>query len=171
MLCDRCKSRNANMRKIQVVNYQKKEINLCNECAIELGYLGNNLGSLFSALLNTDSIYSGVGAYDKKCNVCGSSINTINKTGKFGCSECYTTFIEEIRPLLRKIHGNCMHKGASPYTITPNLGDREENLSDEGNKQMEVQKLKQEMHQAVEKEEFEKAAMLRDKIKMLEEGE
>ena len=50
MLCDRCKKRPATMKKIQVVNYNKREINLCNECAMEVGFINNNFSSLFSTL-------------------------------------------------------------------------------------------------------------------------
>ena len=169
MLCDRCKARNATIRKIQVVNFHKQEMNLCNQCAVELGYIGNNIGSLFSTLLNMDNIYNSVGAFDKKCPVCNSSINTINKTGKFGCSECYDTFNKEVRALLRKIHGNCAHKGATPYVVAKN--DAGESIADVSKRQMELVKLKQLMQEAVDSEEFEKAAELRDRIKAIEEGE
>lgn len=169
MLCDRCKARNATIKKIQVVNFQKQEMNLCNQCAVELGYIGNNIGSLFSTLMNMDNLYSDVGAFDKKCPVCNSSIYSINKTGKFGCSECYETFNKEIRALLRKIHGNCVHKGATPYVVASNMS--EDSLADMSRRQMELVRLKQQMQEAVDREEFEKAAELRDRIKALEEGE
>ncbi|NLN05107.1 MAG: hypothetical protein GX166_09880, partial [Clostridiaceae bacterium] len=138
-------------------------------CAVELGYISNDIGSLFSTFFNMDPIYKGMESFDKKCPVCNSSINTINNTGKFGCSECYETFNKEVRALLRKIHGNCVHKGAAPYVVAANNADK--SFSEVSQRQMELIRLKQLMQEAVDSEEFEKAAELRDRIKAIEEGE
>ncbi len=180
MLCDRCKKRPATIKKIQVVNYQKREINLCNECAFETGYMKNNIGSLFSSFLSMDGLYSDASISNKKCPVCGFSMDTFNTTGKLGCSECYSTFLDEIRPLLRKIHGNCLHKGATPYVINNvNFSTDNANVNNIAEdkkarsfvKNDEIGSLRQQMQDAISREEFEKAAELRDKIKALEEGE
>lgn len=173
MLCDRCKKRPATVKKILTVNdnikSNKSEINLCNECAAECGYYMNNFNSLLSNIFSMNGLYGDFGVYEKKCPVCGSSINTFNKTGKLGCSECYTVFPEEMRPLLRKIHGNCMHKGAAPYIVDSTLNTDKTDQSIQKDK--EIAELKKQMQSAIEKEAFEKAAEIRDRLRVLEEGE
>ena len=76
-----------------------------------------------------------------------------------GCPDCYTEFREEILPTLIKIHGKTEHKGISPE----NSGSAETNA--ENTQVDEITKLENELKTAIENEEFEKAAELRDILK------
>ena len=58
------------------------------------------------------------------------------------------------------IHGNARHSGSAP-------GKRAEQIA----KQKEIDALREEQHKAVEAQDYERAAVLRDKIKALESGE
>ncbi len=74
-----------------------------------------------------------------------------------GCSECYRTFNKKLLPLLRRLHGSVQHTGKAPLQ---KVGV--------GKKGKEIMELRRELQKVIEKEEYEKAAVIRDKIKKLE---
>jgi protein arginine kinase activator len=79
------------------------------------------------------------------------------ETGRLGCSECYTTFRAQLRPLLRRIHGSTKHVGKAPVRDSARVALRRE-----------IQRLHEDMQAAIEHEEFETAAELRDRIRVIE---
>jgi hypothetical protein len=74
-----------------------------------------------------------------------------------GCAECYHAFQFQLRPLLRRIHGDTRHRGKVPAR------DGEGAV-----RSRQIQRLHDELQRAVEREEFEHAAAIRDEIKRLE---
>ena len=193
MLCEKCGKKAAVVRLTKIVNNKKSVMNLCADCAEDVQSsvappMLDGFGSLLSGLAGLDNLWSNnssAGAVTKNvnsCPVCNSTIRTINQTGKLGCSECYVTFISELRPLLRKIHGNAVHIGATPYAdgenvpetsdaevAIPDAKKSETPTADDVKKELsEIEKLRNELQTAIANEEFEKAAELRDKIKELE---
>lgn len=148
MLCERCKINQATYKKIRITNSSKSEVNLCNQCAIETGELADDsIGSFLKA----EPFKSRREHSEKTCPTCGFNLKTINQKGQLGCGTCYEVFKEELRPMLKKIHGKCTHSGCIPSN--------------------RIMDIKREMQKAIEREDFERAAILRDKIKELEEGE
>jgi len=95
-----------------------------------------------------------------KCPVCGMSYYDFQKGGKLGCSECYKIFQDDLSVLLRKIHGSDRHVGKMPSGVS----------EDEKNTD-EIRKLKSELDELIMLENFEKAAVLRDRIRALEQDE
>ncbi|MBE7064450.1 MAG: hypothetical protein E7384_01375 [Ruminococcaceae bacterium] len=192
MLCEKCGKKSAVVRLTKIVNNKKSVMNLCADCAEDVQSsvtppMLDGFGSLLSGLAGLDNLWvtsqnSQPAKNVKACPVCKSTIKTINQTGKLGCSECYATFIDELRPLLRKIHGNAVHLGASPYADGENIAEPDDEKIEVGAKRSaekiqtenvqkelsEIDKLRNEMQVAIANEEFEKAAELRDKIKELE---
>jgi protein arginine kinase activator len=84
------------------------------------------------------------------CPKCGYTVQDILATGRLGCGECYNFFKNDLMPLVSKYQGGAtQHKGKIP-------------LHKESIEELEL-KLKE----AVEKEDYTKAAELRDKIKKL----
>ncbi len=97
----------------------------------------------------------------KRCPVCGASFRQICDSSKFGCAECYATFKNEAEPSLKKLHGGLFHRGKTPKTVPV----KPEN---------ELEKLRAQLADAVAAEDYEKAAELRDRIKLIntqKEGE
>lgn len=166
MLCQHCQKNEATTHIKTMINGEYAEYRLCPECAHELGYdhmfpdftadFGGLLGSFLSAALPARS-----GA--THCKLCGSTMNDIKKTGKVGCSECYETFFGELMPTIRSIHGNTEHIGKHPVIEYETV---EEEKSD--TKSESLDDLKAQLKQAIEDENFERAAELRDKIKEME---
>ena len=77
--------------------------------------------------------------------------------GRLGCSECYDAFKKQLAPLLRRIHGADRHVGKVPLMIGKTVKDTRS-----------LQDLKMKTERAIQTEEFEQAAKLRDKIRDLE---
>jgi protein arginine kinase activator len=68
-------------------------------------------------------------------------------------------FEKELEPLVVNIHGDNRHTGKRPKRVTHSTDRR-----------TEVIRLRREMKDAVEKEDYERASSLRDQIREIEEG-
>ncbi len=162
MLCQDCKKKDATVHLTQIVDNEKVTVNLCKECADKRGFHNPFEGPVFPL---TQFLASMAGQLsekklpkdERKCPVCGNGFSDFSKIGRFGCGSCYTTFRKEISELIQKIHGTSTHKGKTPQTPS---GEIMKTLQEE-------KKLQDELKKAIEKEDFEKAALIRDRIKTL----
>jgi protein arginine kinase activator len=91
------------------------------------------------------------------CSLCGSTSEDIARTGRVGCAVCYETFSKVLSPYITRIHGNTSHSGRIPVGAGGKIRLRRK-----------LDALKADLRRAVEAEEFERAAVLRDEIKQLE---
>ena len=170
MLCEKCGKNEATIHYSEIVNGKKTEMALCADCAKEMGIsadpfdgfgdifgTGSLLSNFFGNALSSPTRRSS--AAERRCPVCGASMYEIQKLGKVGCAECYTTFRNELLPTIRRIHGDVKFKGASPASP----------VNDEAAKKArELDSLRDELSAAIKNEDFEHAAQLRDKIRELE---
>lgn len=163
MLCQSCLKNSANTHIKTIVNGESKELILCSECANKLGY--NNIFNDFS--IGFDDFFKGFWENEDhyledpiRCKKCGLSFDDIVNTGKMGCPDCYDVFYDKMIPLIERIHGNTTHKGKRLLSS-----------SVKEDKKTEVEKLRNELKLLVEKQEFEKAAEIRDKINAIEDKE
>ncbi|MBO8158005.1 UvrB/UvrC motif-containing protein [Thermosyntropha sp.] len=167
MYCDECKIRPATVHLTQIINGQMIQMHLCEQCAAKKGAsvfnsadtgfsIPNLLGTLFSNVYNVQGI-SSPAVSSVSCPNCGMDFERIRQTGKLGCSECYFTFERELEPTLRRVHGNSQHIGK-----VPRRGGGKVMLK------KKIEELKNRLQRAVAREEYEKAAEIRDEIKRLE---
>ncbi len=157
MMCEKCGINPAAVTLTQVINGKKTVKKLCAACAQENNIykdLNMDLGfsSLFSSFFNEGEQAKSV---DEKCPLCSLTRSELLKSGKPGCASCYTTFESTMTPLLKKIHLTKTHTGK----VLGKSGAPSENRID---------LLKAQLKEAIEKEEYEKAAKLRDEIKEME---
>ncbi len=162
MECQKCQQRPANVHITQFINGAKQEVHLCDQCAqdvktnLQIPQLPlhnlNNLLGFFTQNYNLDKM-----VHDKFCPVCHTSYRKIAETGYVGCSSCYQSFSSHLDPILRKIHGSNKHRGKIPQRMGASFLLRKE-----------IEDLKLELRQVLEREAYEEAARLRDKIKALE---
>jgi protein arginine kinase activator len=161
MLCENCGIREAAVHITEIVNEKTVEMHLCEICAKEKGVMGTqafSLADLLAGLMDLGvEVTAKEGGLLKSCPSCGMTFEDFKKTGRFGCAQCYETFKESIIPLLQKIHGSMRHFGKAPKKIS--LAIREDT---------ELQQLQGRLKEAIEKEEFEEAAKIRDRIKELQ---
>jgi protein arginine kinase activator len=164
MLCQDCKKNEASIHFTQVVGNKKITLNLCRECADRRGFHS----PLENAPFPLKEFISGMIEEPQKkkelqpelvCPQCQMGFADFSKSGRIGCGKCYETFRPQLRDLLRKIHGASEHKGKTPQTRTEELIPLREE-----------RRLRNELKLAIEDENFESAAKIRDQIKELLEG-
>jgi protein arginine kinase activator len=157
MLCDNCGKEPAKVHYKEMKDNEITEYHLCEECALEKGIQIPHKKKAFSITdipaLMAEDVTADIGT----CKTCGLSYKEFRDTGRLGCSDCYSAFEEQLKPLLRRIHGSNVHTGKSP-SISQGAFE----------KRREIEDLKVELGRAIESEDFERAAEIRDRIKELE---
>lgn len=162
-LCDLCGESPAIVHLKDVENKQIIHRDLCRRCAEKQGYSNvssepESIQNLAEKLVTMAKDVTGNSEADGvRCSSCGLLYSEFTKTGRLGCAACYTTFHAQLKTLLRKTHGATVHKGARPGGDT---GIREE--------RRHLRKLKTELDRAVRREDYERAAEIRDEIGNLE---
>ena len=129
MLCDICQTRQAKIFYTEVVNGQKKEQHLCEQCASEytavpineiIGGQGlSSIGSILSGILSSYSRSKGQALPNEKrvettCPECGTTESEFLKTGRTGCPVCYNTFRDMIAKNFKTMQGGMTHTGKEP---------------------------------------------------------
>lgn len=162
MVCDNCGSSDAVVHLTQIVNNQMSTHRLCEKCAAEKGLESapeptNFPLTDFLAQMGKDAV-SESDPSGAKCSFCGLTFSDFRETGRLGCPHCYETYAPHLHRLLRRVHGGTQHVGKVYLPPDPSASDLERRL--EG--------LRRKLHRAVEAEDFERAAELRDEIRSLE---
>ncbi len=160
MICEKCGKNQATTHIKSVVNGIVREYNLCANCAAGYGYNSNSLTGMLASMFG-DINKIGAAQTAKKCPVCGESFSDIAKSGKVGCTECYTTFYSELLPYLKRVHGSTKHVGKVPNNAPLVVMPKTETVED----------LRKELSRLVAEENYEQAAVVRDKIKEMEAAE
>ena len=166
MKCEKCNAREATVLFKQTINGNTTTLHLCGECAAELQqgdlFAGSAFpfgGNLFGGLFGTKHADSTLTR--KICPQCGAAWSEIRRDGKPHCPACYKTFESELEPTLRSLYGTAAHTGRAPAACKA-ARDRQNRSAD----------LKRRLREAIDAEQYEEAARLRDEIKALEkEGE
>ncbi|HSG99819.1 MAG TPA: UvrB/UvrC motif-containing protein [candidate division Zixibacteria bacterium] len=159
--CNNCgRETDGSVKITQIRGGQKTVVTLCRECASEMGFhnpldqmpfpLAKILGSFVEHSMSqfTEEV-SGAA-----CPNCGMTFAQFSQQGRFGCGACYETFRPQLETILRKIHGHSIHRGKMP--------------TQDGSTQISIreqERLESEYKLAIEREEFERAAELRDRLK------
>ncbi|MEP7325497.1 MAG: UvrB/UvrC motif-containing protein [Gemmatimonadota bacterium] len=167
MKCSNCHEREAVTELTKVANDQVTKIPLCERCASELG-LDTTL-AIGKTPLATYIAAMGQGFKDNGpptepgafiCGSCGATLQDFRESGRLGCPDCYRTLGSPLRELLRRLHGATRHAGeryAPPgASAGPSEPDRRGPLE-----------IREQLRRAIEAENFELAAQLRDQLKDL----
>ncbi len=167
MQCQECGKKVATLHFTKIINGEKSEVHFCESCAREKGELipgttnGFSIHNLISGLLDfeqhSQSTLNSTNNPSLHCEECGLSYAQFSKIGRFGCSSCYQSFTDRLDPLLRRVHGNTVHVGKVPRRSGSDIQAKRE-----------VDRLKKELKDCIEQEEFEIAASIRDQIRQLE---
>jgi protein arginine kinase activator len=165
MLCDICKKNPATVHLTEIIDGQMNELHLCEECA-------RHKSADMEQQFGLSDLLAGMADFGKpekeednvkaKCPNCGLAYADFKKIGRLGCGECYNAFRKYLAPLLKRIHGSNQHVGKSP--ASPGAPEAT------GRKKSGLLNLKAQMQRAVQREDFEEAARLRDQIRLIETG-
>ncbi len=160
MKCQKCGKYDANTHISEIINGVKNEIYLCSHCAKNTMHtpeiesiLSSSFDNFFAPFLKSPNSAGSYTASQKICKNCKSTMQDIQNSGRLGCSECYKAFEDLLLHPLKDIHGSNRHRGKIP---------KKRSYSNE------AEQLKEELARAVEAQNFERAAELRDKIRQRE---
>ena len=159
MLCCICKEREATVHLTQIAGDKMQKVDLCEECAKTKGVndpTGFSLADLLLGLAASQEIEQSAGGGEIRCPRCGFTQADFKKAGRLGCPDCYKAFGEGLDGLLKSMHKGTHHAGKVPESLrqTRDLSDRLKNLQ-------------KKLAKAIEDENFEQAALLRDEIKQM----
>ncbi len=164
MQCQICNKNNATIHLTEISDGVRSEMHICEHCAAEQdiavkSYIPiNELLSSLLAVQPTDDELSGALVQELACPNCGFTLSQFRKEGVLGCPNDYEVFEKALSPLIKKAHnGNTTHCGKIP-SKTPQ----------DTRKQSELLNLRQRLQAALQSEDYEQAAELRDKINQLE---
>jgi len=134
-----------------------EELHFCENCAQK--YMQDPTPPMSSdkpeTAVEPDEILFG----NAECPQCGLKFVEFRNSGRLGCAHDYDVFREELLPLLENIHGDPRHCGKTPRRL-PQTRQMESELT----------KLRTDLKSAVNREDYEAAASIRDQIKSLEEA-
>lgn len=166
-VCMHCNQNPATIKIVKIINGKITDITLCDKCARKLSPLQKKmfehqeklkevLQNLISdaAEKQTSAEESAIEEDIAACNVCGFKFESYHKSAFLGCPRCYESFEKYIVPKLRRIHGSTIHCGKVP----PRHRARLEYLRT-------INQLQKELSKAIEEENYEKAAQIRDQLR------
>lgn len=164
MDCDQCHEREAVIHLTQIVDEQVTTLHLCERCAAEKGVESAGtvaktpLGSFLAAMGKGGGPEAPVAALGGACPGCGATLQDFRQSGRLGCAFCYNHFEGPLRDLLRRLHGSTHHAGER--YVAP--GAEPEDSAGRG------EALREQLRLAIETENFELAAEIRDRLRALE---
>jgi len=163
MLCQICGKNPATVHFTEIHDNRMSEIHVCERCAEEKGMqspatqhkfeIADLLAGMVDAMTQTEEERVG----HVQCPRCGLLYSSFKETGRLGCADCYTAFQFQLRPLLRRIHGDTRHRGKVPARGGAGA-----------TRTRQIQRLHDDLQRSVEREDFEAAAGIRDEIRKLE---
>ena len=163
MKCSNCGEREGVVSLTQIVEGDVRTVSLCAKCAEEkgietgVGVAETPLGGFLAALQESaDPDAPLTAALEARCGGCGATLRDFRETGRVGCAECYHSFDAPLRELLRRLHGSTHHTGKR-YTGVEALPV----LAPPAN----LRELRDQLGRAIEAEQFELAAELRDRLR------
>jgi len=158
-----CKAKSATVHLTQIVGDKMQKLDLCEDCAKEKGINDPTsfaMADLMLGLGASQELDPNAATAEVKCLRCGFSQADFKKSGRLGCPECYQTFAEGLSGLLKTMHKGTRHVGKSP-----------ESLRQSRERADRLKTFQKKLAKAIEIEDFELAAQLRDQIKALTAGE
>lgn len=171
MICDNCNERPASVVVTQSKNGKTEERHLCDVCAAHFQpFQGDFGGDPLGIQQFLQNWFAGPGAFQKtaqpqvsngpECPNCGLTFRRFIERGKFGCAECYNAFRKELPEVFNKVQaGHTRHEGKVPASYSGRIAA-----------ERKIKDLRRQMKEAINQEEFEQAAKLRDEVRELERG-
>ncbi|MCX6983210.1 MAG: UvrB/UvrC motif-containing protein [Lentisphaerae bacterium] len=175
MICEICNKSEATIHIQEIVNSQKKSLHICQECAskkkgansllngLNLADILYNISTNISAPIEaptSNADHKVAPAPLVTCGKCGWSTVKFSEKGRLGCAECYNVFKDILSLAFKNMHKGTMHVGKRPGIPSKEAGEDTRNA-------IELMKLQKQLEEHILREEFEKAAELRDKIALL----
>ncbi len=160
-LCNVCKQKPAKVHLTQITGGKMQKVDLCEECAKLKGVndpTGFYMADMLLGIGASQEFEQGTGGPEGRCPKCGFTQVDFKKSGRLGCPDCYTTFADGLQGLLKTMHKGPRHVGKVPAGRQRPVDVPER-----------LKALQEKLAKAIEEENFERAALLRDEIKQIGE--
>jgi protein arginine kinase activator len=162
MQCESCGKRPAEIQLTTIEDSEMRTLHLCAACAAERGVSTAAPPKAplvdFLAQLGKTPPTSSPEPATEPCPYCGTTVADFRRTGRLGCPQCWAHYEVHLRGLVRRIHGSAQHEGKLYAHRSSELSDRLARLA----------AMRRRLQRAIETEDFETAAELRDRIHELE---
>jgi len=157
-ICQRCKEARATVL-ITDCYPEKRELHLCESCAAAEGILVKQTETTAAVLQELMKQKAGLSKFDDMvCPQCGMTFREFQLKGLLGCPHDYEVFREVLTPLIERAHDKASHHvGKVPAAADSTL-----------HKRTGIMRLQRELQSAIEQENYELAARVRDQIRSLE---
>lgn len=161
--CDQC-DRPATYHAVEIIKGKKIEKHLCDQHAAEDGLGIKSAHAPINELLTNFVKATGnpdkpAASLDLTCQDCGLSFSAFRDKSLLGCPSCYTAFEAPLSSLLERAHeGGSHHIGKVPRR---GGGGSEQ-------RQLQITRIRKRLDDAVEAEDYELAAQLRDDLSELD---
>ncbi len=169
MKCDNC-NKPATVHLTEIRNGKKVEKHLCEQCAAQaegMPALVKGHQPINELLTQFVMAHSGLHKeLNTTCDQCGITWAEFRQQGLFGCERDYDVFEKDLTPLLQRAHEGATHHSGK----IPARGGGTGASPRPKRKFVDIAKLRKELQRAVELEDYERAAKLRDQIRQAEEG-
>ncbi len=168
MKCEICGKKKATVHLTELVDEKVTELHICEDCAREKSVQMEQqfgLADLLAGLSDFGKPMQEKQMQVLQCPHCSMTYDEFKKNGRLGCSECYGAFRSQLTSLLKKIHGASKHSGKQPR----NISAAPEAAAVPPREMTDLEQLKQQLQQAVLREDYERAAGLRDQIRAIEQ--
>ena len=158
--CSRC-SKPSTLHITEIQQGVAQELHLCENCAKQ--YLAapepmTSESDEFAEKLSESVSEEESESYGQLvCPNCEITFKEFRSQGRLGCPHDYNAFAKELTPLLENIHGETQHVGKCP-----------KRAPEASQKQYELIKLRGRWRAAIDAEDYETAAQIRDEIRELE---
>lgn len=162
MKCDHC-NRPATVHMTEVQHGKHVERNLCEQCHAKMAGIAPKAHTPINELLTKFVMaHSGVQSPTAtQCEHCGITWAEFRQNGLLGCAADYDQFEHDLAPLIERAHeGATHHVGKMPARHGGGAAARKATI--------DIARLRKELQRAVEAEDYERAAKVRDQIKQAE---
>lgn len=158
MFCNQCNKKEATVFLTQIVDGKMQKMHFCETCAQQKGVHDPAGFALTELLLGLGLTQDTPALKVLTCSNCGFTHTQFKKTGRLGCGACYDVFMEELLPMLRNMHPKTVHAGKIPTRFLQ-----------EYKKAISTKILQQQLQKAIDAENYEQAALLRDEMRLLQQ--
>ena len=163
MKCEICGLKDAVIHIRQIQKDLVHELHICEECAQDKGLVREEeselpIANLLSGLLEGRDL-TGAGEVKESCPTCGMKASDFRKQGKLGCAECFSAFDKDVKAIVSQMAARPHHAGRLPRSFAQQAGASVAN-----------DRLREELREAVEREDYEEAARLRDRMREMDDG-
>lgn len=162
MKCQRC-DKSATFHITELTGGKPQELHLCEEHArlyltdSDGDQPGGNLAGALAQQLVGGTAEELAKLDQQACPICGITFFEFRNQGRLGCPHDYVCFHKELDPLILNIHGESVHAGKRPRRTSGGT-----------DQQTQLIRLRREMKEAIQGEDYEKASQMRDEIRQIE---